>query len=41
VVLNHRFLTRMQRRYQRMGVKIFLNIAKILSDSPEQESIRA
>jgi hypothetical protein len=30
----------MQRRYPRIGAKIFLNIAKILSDRLEQESIR-
>jgi predicted RND superfamily exporter protein len=41
LVVNERFLTRMQRRYPRIGAKIFLNIAKILSDRLEQESIRA
>jgi hypothetical protein len=32
VAVNERFLSRMQRRYPRIGAKIFLNIAKILSD---------
>lgn len=41
LAVNQRFLTRMQRRYPRIGAKIFLNIAKILSDRLEQESIRA
>lgn len=41
LVVNERFLTRMQRRYPRIGAKIFLNIAKILSDRLEQESVRA
>jgi hypothetical protein len=40
LVVNERFLGRMQRRYPRIGAKIFLNIAKILSDRWEQESIR-
>jgi hypothetical protein len=40
LVVNERFLSRMQRRYPRIGAKIFLNIAKILSDRLEQESIR-
>jgi uncharacterized protein len=40
LVVNERFLGRMQRRYPRIGAKIFLNIAKILSDRLEQESIR-
>ena len=40
LVVNQRFMTRMQRRYPRIGAKIFLNIAKILSDRLEQESIR-
>ena len=41
LVVNERFLNRMQRRYPRIGARIFLNIAKILSDRLEQESIRA
>jgi len=41
LVVNERFLGRMQRRYPRIGAKIFLNIAKALSDRLEQESIRA
>jgi predicted RND superfamily exporter protein len=41
LVVNERFLGRMQQRYPRIGAKIFLNIAKILSDRLEQESIRA
>jgi hypothetical protein len=32
IAVNENFLTRMQRRYPRIGAKIFLNIAKILSD---------
>jgi hypothetical protein len=32
IAVNERFLSRMQRRYPRIGAKIFLNIAKILSD---------
>lgn len=32
IVVDERFLSRMQRRYPRTGAKIFLNIAKILSD---------
>jgi predicted RND superfamily exporter protein len=40
LVLNERFLGRMQRRYPRIGAKIFLNIAKSLSDRLEDESIR-
>ena len=40
LVVNERFLGRMQRRYPRIGAKIFLNIAKILSDRLEQESVR-
>jgi hypothetical protein len=31
----------MQRRYPRIGAKIFLNIAKSLSDRVEEESTRA
>lgn len=40
IAVNERFLDRMQRRYPRIGAKIFLNIAKILSDRL-QESQRA
>ncbi len=40
MALNERFLSRMQRRYPRIGAKIFLNIAKILSDRLEQETSR-
>ncbi|HLW69728.1 MAG TPA: MMPL family transporter [Candidatus Binataceae bacterium] len=40
LVVNERFLGRMQKRYPRIGAKIFLNIAKTLSDRLEQESIR-
>jgi uncharacterized protein len=40
LVINERFLGRMQRRYPRIGARIFLNVAKILSDRLEQESIR-
>ncbi len=32
IAVNERFLDRMQRRYPRIGAKIFLNVAKILSD---------
>ncbi len=32
IAVNENFLNRMQRRYPRIGAKIFLNIAKILSD---------
>ena len=41
LVVNQGFLTRMQRRYPRIGAKVFLNIAKILSDRLEHESVRA
>jgi hypothetical protein len=41
LVVNERFLTLMQRRYPRIGAKIFLNIAKILSDRLEREIARA
>ena len=40
MALNERFLARMQRRYPRIGAKIFLNIARILSDRLEQETAR-
>ncbi len=40
LVLNERFLGRMQRRYPRIGAKIFLNISKSLSDRLQEESIR-
>jgi predicted RND superfamily exporter protein len=39
LVVNERFLDRMQRRYPRIGAKIFLNIAKILSDRLEQSEL--
>ena len=32
IVVDERFLSRMQKRYPRIGARIFLNIAKILSD---------
>jgi predicted RND superfamily exporter protein len=32
IAVNEQFLDRMQRRYPRIGAKIFLNIAKIISD---------
>jgi CRP-like cAMP-binding protein len=38
LAVNERFLTSMQRRYPRIGTKIFLNIAKILSDRLEEET---
>jgi hypothetical protein len=41
LVVNQSFLTRKQRRYPRIGAKVFLNIAKILSDRLEHESVRA
>jgi CRP-like cAMP-binding protein len=41
LVVNERFLTRMQRRYPRIGAKVFLNVAKILSDRLEREIARA
>jgi len=40
LVVNERFLARMQRRYPRIGAKIFLNVAKILSDRLEREIAR-
>jgi predicted RND superfamily exporter protein/CRP-like cAMP-binding protein len=40
LALNGRFLLLMQRRYPSIGTKIFLNIAKILSDRLEQETAR-
>jgi uncharacterized protein len=40
LVVNDRFLARMQRRYPRIGAKVFLNIAKILSDRLEREIAR-
>jgi uncharacterized protein len=40
LVLNERFLARMQRRYPRIGARVFLNVAKILSDRLERESAR-
>jgi predicted RND superfamily exporter protein len=41
LVVNERFLILMQRRYPRIGAKIFLNVAKILSDRLEREIARA
>jgi len=35
IAVDERFLSRMQRRYPRIGAKVFLNIAKILSDYVE------
>jgi CRP-like cAMP-binding protein len=32
LAVNGRFLSRLQRRYPRIGAKIFLNLSKILSD---------
>ncbi len=40
IVVNERFLSRMQKRYPRIGARIFLNIAKILSDRLEEMSRR-
>jgi CRP-like cAMP-binding protein len=40
LAVNERFLSRMQRRYPRIGAKIFLNIAKILSDRLQQSTQR-
>jgi predicted RND superfamily exporter protein len=37
--VNERFLNRMQRRYPRIGAKIFLNIARILSDRLEERDV--
>jgi hypothetical protein len=37
LAVNERFLDRMQRRYPRIGSRIFLNIAKILSDRLQEE----
>ncbi|MGH7836682.1 MAG: cyclic nucleotide-binding domain-containing protein, partial [Candidatus Binataceae bacterium] len=41
LVVNERFLTLMQGRYPRIGAKVFLNVAKILSDRLEQDSAPA
>jgi predicted RND superfamily exporter protein len=41
LVMNERFLNRMQRRYPRIGARIFLNIAKDLANRLEEESVRA
>jgi uncharacterized protein len=41
LAVNERFLARMQRRYPRIGAKVFLNVAKILSDRLEREITRA
>ena len=40
LAVNERFLTLMQRRYPRIGAKIFLNIARVLSDRLEQETVQ-
>lgn len=40
LAVNERFLSRMQRRYPRIGAKIFLNIARILSDRLQQSTQR-
>lgn len=41
IAVDERFLDRMQRRYPRIGAKVFLNIAKILSDYVEDSDRRA
>lgn len=41
IAVNERFLTRMQRRYPRIGARIFLNVAKMLSDRLEEISRRS
>lgn len=38
IVVDERFLSRMQKRYPRIGARIFLNIAKILSDRLDEAS---
>ncbi|MGH8010203.1 MAG: cyclic nucleotide-binding domain-containing protein, partial [Candidatus Binatia bacterium] len=40
IAVDERFLSRMQRRYPRIGAKVFLNIAKILSDYVEESQRR-
>ena len=40
IVVDERFLHRMQKRYPRIGARIFLNIAKILSDRLDDVSRR-
>jgi predicted RND superfamily exporter protein/CRP-like cAMP-binding protein len=40
LAVNELFLSRMQRRYPRIGAKIFLNIAKILSDRLQHSTER-
>ena len=40
IVVDERFLQRMQKRYPRIGARIFLNIAKILSDRLDDASRR-
>ena len=40
IVVDERFLHRMQKRYPRIGARIFLNIAKILSDRLDDASRR-
>jgi hypothetical protein len=41
MAMDWRFLSRVQRRYPRIASKIFLNIARILSDRLQQETQRA
>ena len=40
IAVDERFLARMQRRYPRIGARIFLNIARMLSDRLEEISRR-
>lgn len=40
IAVNEQFLDRMQRRYPRIGAKIFLNIAKIISDRLQEAQQR-
>jgi CRP-like cAMP-binding protein len=40
VAMDERFLARVQRRYPRIATKIFLNLAKILSDRLQTETQR-
>ncbi len=40
IAVDQRFLSRMQKRYPRIGARIFLNIAKMLSDRLEETSRR-
>jgi hypothetical protein len=39
IAVDERFLSRMQRRYPRIGAKIFLNIARILSDRLQERDL--